>query len=295
MSNETSGDEQAVGGGDHVDRRDDEAGVRSALEPGEPLIRVENLRMKFGRSMILDDISLDIAKGQTLVVIGESGCGKTVFLKTLVGLVRPTGGRVMFDGHDFARLNEQKLAAQRLRFGFVFQLAALFDSLDVFENVAFALREHTSLSERELRDAVRERLTEVGLNPDIMHRKPAELSGGMRKRVGLARAVALGPEVMLYDEPTTGLDPIMSDVINQLIIRTRQARPVTSVVVTHDMHSALKIADRIVMFYPRARLEEGDSQILYDGSPEDIEDADDPRVRQFVRGEAGDRLAEMMA
>lgn len=249
--------------------------------------------MVFGRHQVLRDISFDIHKGETLAIIGESGCGKTVLLKTLIGLLRPTTGRVIFDGQDFCQLSEKELTKQRLRFGFVFQGAALFDSLNVFENIAFALREHTSKSETEIRSDVKERLKEVGLSTDIVSRKPAELSGGMRKRVGLARAITLDPEVMLYDEPTTGLDPIMSDVINELVLRTRESRPVTSIVVTHDMKSAQKVASRVIMLYPVARLAKGESQIVFDGTPEQLAATEDKRIRQFVQGEAGERLTEI--
>jgi len=186
---------------------------------------------------------------------------------------------------------QRELGALRLRIGFLFQAAALFDSLSVFDNVAFGLRASLRLKEDEVRERVSKRLREVGLHTNIEAKMPAELSGGMRKRVGLARALALDPEVMLYDEPTTGLDPIMSDVINELIVQTRKSRPITSVVVTHDMKTALKVSDRIVMLYPLARLGPGDSQILFDGSPDQLANSDDPRVQQFIQGEAGDRIA----
>lgn len=257
-----------------------------------PMIRLDDVSVEFGRP-ILRNIHLEVPKGQTLAVIGESGCGKTVLLKTIVNLIRPTRGKVFFDGRHIAALRERELNAQRLRFGFVFQGAALFDSLSVFENVAFALRAHFRRTEKEIRQIVRDRLLEVGLNTDIVRLKPAELSGGMRKRVGLARAIATTPEVMLYDEPTTGLDPIMSDVINELMIGTRQRHTVTSIVVTHDMKSAIKVADRIVMLFPLARLRPGEPQIIFDGPPNQIEAHPDPRVTQFVRGEARDRLMEM--
>jgi phospholipid/cholesterol/gamma-HCH transport system ATP-binding protein len=185
------------------------------------------------------------------------------------------------------------LTAQRLRFGFLFQGAALFDSLSVYDNVAFGLRAKGGRTETEVRDTVRQRLQDVGLPANVEEKKPAELSGGMKKRVGLARALALNPEVMLYDEPTTGLDPIMSDVINELILRARQGHAMTSVVVTHDLKTAAKVADRVVMLYPLARLQAGESQVIFDGTPDELAQCPDPRVRQFVQGEARDRLTEM--
>jgi phospholipid/cholesterol/gamma-HCH transport system ATP-binding protein len=236
---------------------------------------------------------LAVAHGETLAVIGESGCGKTVLLKTIIGLLPPSRGTVLFDGQDLARLGERALTRQRIRFGFVFQQAALFDSMTVAENVAFPLRQHTRKSAGEIGEIVIARLAEVGLPANVRFKKPAELSGGMRKRVGLARALALEPEVVLYDEPTTGLDPIMSDVINELILGTRGRHAVTSVIVTHDMKSAQRVADRIVMLYPLSRLRAGESQILFDGTPAELERSGDRRVRQFVRGEAGERLMEM--
>lgn len=267
--------------------------AKNSKRPGGPLIRIERLGVDFGRLRVLRDINLDLARGQTLAVIGESGCGKTVLLKTIIGLLRPTRGKVYFDGQDLARLNEKELTRQRVRFGFLFQQAALFDSMTVFQNVAFPLRQHTRKDDAEIRQISLARLAEVGLPEEVAAKKPAELSGGMRKRVGLARALALEPEIILYDEPTTGLDPIMSDVINELIITTRRQHPVTSVVVTHDMRTARKVADRLVMLFPLARLAEGETQVLFDGTPEQIDTAADRRVSQFVRGEAGERLMEM--
>jgi phospholipid/cholesterol/gamma-HCH transport system ATP-binding protein len=263
--------------------------------PGTPhaLITLGHVSMQFGAQRVLNDISLTVERGKTLVVIGESGCGKTVLLKLIIGLLRPTAGRVTFDGRVLAELRERELTRQRLRFGFLFQGAALFDSLTVFENVAFGLRMHPRRVESEIRLKVRQRLQEVGLPPGVEHKKPAELSGGMKKRVGLARALALDPEVMLYDEPTTGLDPIMSDVINELILQTRRQHPVTSIVITHDMKTVQKVADRIVMLYPLARLKPGESQILFDGTPAELQQYTDPRVRQFVEGEARERLNEL--
>jgi phospholipid/cholesterol/gamma-HCH transport system ATP-binding protein len=259
----------------------------------EFLVDIDDVDVTFGKQQVLRGIDLHIPRGQTLAIIGESGCGKTVLLKTLIGLITPTRGQVRFDGRNLAKLNERELSAARTRFGFVFQMAALFDSMTIGQNVAFPLRQHTRKSEDEIRDIVLARLEEVGLPSTVVTKKPAELSGGMRKRVGLARALALNPEIVLYDEPTTGLDPIMSDVINELMLRTRQRYPVTSVIVTHDMRTTHKVADRVVMFYPTSRLEPDEPQIVFDGSPEDIEHSDDPRVSQFVRGEAGERLSEM--
>jgi len=262
---------------------------------GEPILRLENLSVEFGRQRVLNDINLEVPRGQTVAIIGESGCGKTVLLKTLIALVRPARGAVYFDGQNLAALGERQLTRQRLRFGFLFQQAALFDSMTVAQNVAFALRQNTRKSDEEIHQIVVARLAEVGLPEGILNKKPAELSGGMRKRVGLARALVQEPEVMLYDEPTTGLDPIMSDVLNELILNTRRRHPVPSIVVTHDMRTAQKVAARVVMLYPLARLERGQPQILFDGSPDEIERSGDRRVTQFVRGEAGERLMEMRA
>jgi phospholipid/cholesterol/gamma-HCH transport system ATP-binding protein len=257
------------------------------------LIRLDQVTMTFGDLPVLADINLDIQRGETLVVIGESGCGKTVLLKLIIGLLTPSSGRIIFDGRVLADLSDRELTQERLRFGFLFQGAALFDSLTIFENVAFGLREGgfrrrqpgaQRRDESGIRDIVLQRLQEVGLPEGVEHKKPAELSGGMKKRVGLARALALEPEVMLYDEPTTGLDPIMSDVINELILQTRRRHPVTSIVVTHDLSTVHKVADRVVMLYPLARLEPGEKQVLFDGPPQALTGCSDPRVRQFVEG-----------
>jgi phospholipid/cholesterol/gamma-HCH transport system ATP-binding protein len=260
---------------------------------GDNLIEVRQVSMRFRYQHVLRDIDLTIHRGETVCIIGESGCGKTVMLKLLIGLLRPSQGSVWFDSRDVASLDGKELVKMRLRFGFLFQMAALFDSLTVFDNVAFGLREHHFCDEAHVRQIVTERLHEVGLPPEVESKKPAELSGGQRKRVGLARALAIGPEVMLYDEPTTGLDPIMSDVINELILQTQQSMKTTGVVVTHDMKTVTKVADRVIMLYPLARLGPHDSQVLYDGPAADLEHSHDPRVGQFVRGEAGERLREM--
>lgn len=269
------------------------SGRESNLKRGEPLIEVSEVDVRFGRQSVLRQIDLTIPRGETVCIIGESGCGKTVLLKTLIGLVAPTQGTVSFDGARLDRLNERAITELRTRFGFVFQNAALFDSLTIADNVAFPLLEHRRLAREEVYGKVREALSRVGLPPGVMGKRPAELSGGMRKRVGLARALIMEPEVILYDEPTTGLDPIMSDVINELILRTRETTDVTSVIVTHDMHSALKLSKRIVMLYPLGRLNKEESQIIFDGTPAEIERSKDKRVAQFLRGEAGDRLMEL--
>jgi phospholipid/cholesterol/gamma-HCH transport system ATP-binding protein len=258
-----------------------------------PLVDARNVSVAFGDQRILADISLSIERGQTVAIIGESGCGKTVFVKTLVGLIKPTSGSMFFDGQSLNDSSSKQLASIRARMGFVFQNAALFDSMSIFDNVAFPLRQNEVVSAGEVRERVMAHLAEVGLPKTVTRKRPAELSGGMRKRVGLARALILRPELVVYDEPTTGLDPIMSDVINELILGTRRRHPVTSVLVTHDMHTARKVADRVLMFYPRNRLEGDEPQVLFDGSPSDLEHAEDRRVRQFVRGEAGERLNEM--
>jgi phospholipid/cholesterol/gamma-HCH transport system ATP-binding protein len=259
------------------------------------LIELHDLSIAFGRQPVLRGINLAVPRRQTLAIIGESGCGKTVLLKIVLGLLRPTGGHVVFDGRRIDRLSEKEMTPLRARFGFVFQNAALFDSMTVADNIAFPLRVNRRLPVQEAEKTVLQRINQVGLPPSVLAKRPAQLSGGMRKRVGLARALAMCPEVLLYDEPTTGLDPIMSDVINELIVRTRCDEPVTSIVVTHDMKTALKVADRIVMLYPLSRLDPDEPQIIFDGTPQEIMQSGDKRVSQFVRGEAGERLEEMQS
>ncbi|QDV35126.1 ABC transporter ATP-binding protein [Tautonia plasticadhaerens] len=268
-------------------------GPAGPAEPPRPIVELAGIGMEFRQHPVLRGVSIAVPKGQTLCVIGESGCGKTVLLKLMIGLLRPTRGAVRFDDNDLGTLDTYELNQVRLRFGFLFQMAALFDSLSIYDNVAFGPREHRLYDESMLRRVVLERLREVGLPPGIEAKKPAELSGGQRKRVGLARALATDPEVMLYDEPTTGLDPIMSDVINELILQTQRTKHTTGIVVTHDMKTVTKVADRVVMLYPLSRLRPDEPQILFDGPPDALEDHPDPRVRQFVRGEAGERLSEL--
>ncbi len=258
-----------------------------------PLVEIDGLTVRFEHQTVLRNISLTVPRGQTLAIIGESGCGKTVLLKTIIGLIKPAEGRVVFDGRDFAQLNDHQIAQQRLRFGFVFQNAALFDSMTIGQNVAFPLRQQGHTSRSEIQQKVLGRLADVGLPDSVVTKKPAELSGGMRKRVGVARASVMNPEMMLYDEPTTGLDPIMSDVVNELMMRARRNSSVTSVIVTHDMRTARKVADRVVMVYATPRLADDEPQIIFDGPPSELDRSKDRRVRQFVQGEAGERLMEM--
>ena len=257
-----------------------------------PLLQVASLSVRFGTQQVLRDISVDLAPGDTLVVLGESGCGKTVLLKSMIGLVRPSGGDVLFEGRSLSRMSDRQLATLRTRYGFVFQGAALFDSLTIADNIAFPLREHTRIPAAEVRAITESLVAEVGLPRSVLTKKPVELSGGMRQRAGLARALALDPTVVLYDEPTTGLDPIMTDVINELILRVRRPN-VTSVVVTHDMNTARKVADRVIMLYPLFRLRPGESQIVFDGTPEELDRSGDPRIQQFIEGRAGARLMEL--
>jgi phospholipid/cholesterol/gamma-HCH transport system ATP-binding protein len=267
--------------------------IETERSPQQPVIELRRVSRDFGSHKVLRDVSLSVYPGETVVLIGESGCGKSVTMKLMMALLEPSRGDVHWHGRPVKARSEQELNHDRLKFGYLFQGAALFDSLSIFENVAFGLRQNTRLPETELRDIVCSRLREVGLPESVARKKPAELSGGMKKRVGLARALALAPDVMLYDEPTTGLDPIMSDVINELILRVRSQRPVTSIVVTHDMRTVQKVADRIVMFYPVSRLPLDASQIVFEGTADEACSTGDPKVAQFVRGEAGERLEEL--
>ena len=241
------------------------------------IIELRGVSKRFGSLQVLDGIDLALSRGQTTVVIGESGTGKSVLLKHIVMLLRPDHGEVYFHGARVDDRSEADLVPVRRRFGFLFQLSALFDSMTVAENVAFPLTEHGDYSEEEITRVVAEKLHLVGLD-GLQHRRPGELSGGQKKRVALARAIALNPEVVLYDEPTTGLDPVRADVINELILRLKRNLDVTGVVVTHDMTSAYKVADRIVM------LQGG--KVIADGSPEWFKTCADPRVRRFVDGKA---------
>lgn len=241
------------------------------------MIEIIDLHKSFGDNKVLDGVNLTINKGETTTIIGRSGVGKSVLLKHIIGLVKPDEGKILIDGEDITLYKNEKLVKLRQRFGMLFQGSALFDSMTVEENVGLGLREHTKLPEEEIREIVREKLRLVGLS-GVENSKPAELSGGMKKRVGLARAIAMNPEYILYDEPTTGLDPIMADAINYLIIRMKNELSITSIAVTHDIVSAYKISSRIAMIY--------EGKIIFVGSPEEVKNTDDPIVRQFVEGKA---------
>ena len=239
------------------------------------MIRIRGLRKRLGRRSVLDGVDLDIPQGRTVVVMGRSGTGKSVLLKHIIGLMQPDAGQIEVDDEPIVGVPEGDLNRVRKRIGMLFQGAALFDSLTVGENVALPLREHTRLSDAEVRRKVTERLDWVGLQ-GVEEMKPSSLSGGMRKRVGLARALAMDPAYILYDEPTTGLDPIMSDVINRLI-RSLQARiGVTSIVVTHDLNSAYHVGDVMAMLH--------EGHVVFTGTPGELRAAADPFVRQFVQG-----------
>ncbi len=241
------------------------------------MIEIKELYKSFGQKEVLKGVDLSIQKGESMVIIGGSGSGKSVLIKHIIGLLRPDKGSVFIEGLDVTRLNEKDLYKVRKKFGMLFQGAALFDSLRVWENVSFFLIRHRGMSEKRAKDIAIEKLRLVGLTgvEDLM---PAELSGGMRKRVGLARAIAHDPEILLYDEPTTGLDPIMADAINDLIVDLKKKLNVTSVAITHDMHSAYKIGDRIAMLY--------EGKIIETGTPDEIKNTSNPIVRQFITGSA---------
>ena len=249
----------------------------------ENIIELKNLRKSFKGRLVLEDLDFSIKKGESLVIIGRSGCGKSVLLKHIIGLLRPDAGDVIVDGENIAELNHKGLAAMRKKIGMLFQGAALFDSLTVFENVGFELLEHSDKSLDEISARVAECLKMVGLH-GIEDLKPAELSGGMKKRVGLARAICMSPDIILFDEPTTGIDPIMGDIINNLIRYLHHKLNVTSITVTHDMKSAYKIADRICMFYNK--------KLVQVGSPEDAQHSKSDIVRQFIDGDAKGPLTE---
>ena len=243
----------------------------------ETMIDIIDVHKRFGRNRVLEGVNLKIGRGETVVVIGRSGCGKSVLLKHIIGLMKPDSGRIVVAGVDVTTLKGEDLYEFRKKFGMLFQGAALFDSMSVWENVGLGLIEHTDLGEDEIKRRVCEKLALVGLK-DVEGLRPAELSGGMKKRVGLARAIAMDPEIVLYDEPTTGLDPIMADAINELIRSLQATLKITSVAVTHDMKSAYKIGDRLAMLH--------DGKIMFEGTPEEIMRTHDGTIRQFIEGRA---------
>jgi phospholipid/cholesterol/gamma-HCH transport system ATP-binding protein len=241
------------------------------------MIEVRDLKKSFGAHSILDGVNLRIESGESVVIIGRSGGGKSVLLKHLIGLLKPDSGEVLIDGQNIVSMNERELLPVRSHFGMLFQGAALFDSMTVAQNVAYPLRRIQRLSEAEISAKVNDVLEMVDL-PGTGDKKPSELSGGMKKRVGLARAIIYQPKILLYDEPTTGLDPIMSDSIDQLILRVRDRLKVTSVVVTHDMRSARRVGHRIMLLHGK--------KIYATGTPDEIFESKDPIVRRFIDGVA---------
>lgn len=239
------------------------------------MIKVKNLYKSFGKKHVLCGVDLTVNDGETLVIIGGSGTGKSMLLKNIVGLIKPDKGNIIIDGTDVTKASKQELFNVQKNIGYLFQEAALFDSMTIEENVAFGLRNLSNLSETEIKERVTSCLNMVGLR-DIEKLKPAALSGGMKKRVGLARAIAYRPKYVFYDEPTTGLDPIMSDVIGSLILYLKKELNITSIVVTHDMQSAYKIADRIIMLYL--------GKVIFNGTVDEVKNTKNKYVRQFVEG-----------
>jgi len=241
------------------------------------MIEIIDLHKSFNGKPVLNGVNLTINTGETLTIIGRSGEGKSVLIKHIIGLLKPDKGRILIDGQNIGNYKSRQMAALRKRFGMLFQGSALFDSMTVEENVGLGLREHTDYSESQIKAIIGEKLSQVDLF-NVEHIKPAELSGGMKKRVGLARAIAMNPEFVLYDEPTTGLDPIMADAINELIVHLKNTLNITSIAVTHDMISAYKISDRLAMLYK--------GKIIFSGTPAEVKNTADPVVLQFINGQA---------
>lgn len=250
--------------------------MEKETSPNDGVIVVKNLVKTYGKLRVLKGVSLVVKEGKTTVIIGPSGCGKTVLMKHMIALNRPTTGEIYFKGKRIDELSEKQLAPIRVEFGFLFQMGALFDSLNVFENIIFPIRQHRKIKDwKEIDELVKTKLAMVGME-GFQNHYPASLSGGQQKRVALARAISLDPGIILYDEPTTGLDPIRSDVINELILKLKRELKVTSVVVTHDMKSAYKIADHIVMLHEGRVIAEGDADYIRN-HPHDV-------VQQFIHG-----------
>jgi len=249
--------------------------MKTMEQKRHPKIRVVGLMKSFGGKQVLRGVDLDVFEGETLVILGGSGSGKTVLIKCIIGLIDPDAGEIYVKDREITGLGEKEMNEVRKRFGMLFQGAALFDSMTVWENVGFGLRSQRRLRDAEIRRIAKEKLELLGLK-GVEERMPVELSGGMKKRVGLARAIATEPEILLYDEPTTGLDPILADAINDLIMKTKEKLTVTSIVITHDLRSAYKIADRIAMLYQ--------GKIIEVGSPAEIQNSGNPIVQQFIQG-----------
>ena len=249
-----------------------------ATQAGTAKVELKGVKKRFGRKVVLDGVDLRIDHGQSLVVIGGSGTGKSVMIKCVLGILRPDAGQIFVDGQEISHLHGRASDRVLKKFGMLFQGSALFDSLPVWENVAFGLIQGRGVSRARAKELAIEKLAKVGLGSDVATLYPAELSGGMQKRVGLARAIAADPEIIFFDEPTTGLDPIMADVINELIVSTVKDLGVTTLSITHDMVSARKIADRIAMLYK--------GKIIWNGPTADIDASANPYVDQFIHGRA---------
>jgi phospholipid/cholesterol/gamma-HCH transport system ATP-binding protein len=243
-----------------------------------PKIELRGVKKRFGAKVVLDGIDLTLESGSSLVVIGGSGTGKSVTIKCVLGILRPDEGEILVDGEEVTHLRGREREAMLRKFGMLFQASALFDSLAVWENVAFGLIQGRGMGRKEARDIAIQKLAKVGLGPEVAGLSPAELSGGMQKRVGLARAIAADPDIIFFDEPTTGLDPIMADIINALIVDTVKDMGATTLSITHDMVSARKIADRIAMLYK--------GKIIWNGPTKDIDHSGNPYVDQFIHGRA---------
>ena len=252
--------------------------MQSTEPSATPQIELRSLRKSFGSQQVLRDVNLTVGHGETMVIIGTSGGGKSVILKHCIGLLQPDAGEVIVDGKVISNRDHIDVKTIRKRMGMLFQGAALFDSMNVGENIKFAVREHNKgMTEQDLDQVVAEKLRMINLSPDIRFKMPSELSGGMKKRLGLARVMALNPQIILYDEPTTGLDPVTSDVINDLILEMQHKLGVTSIVVTHDMVSAYKVANRVAMLY--------EGHIIFVGTPDELRATTNPFVQQFIRGQ----------
>jgi phospholipid/cholesterol/gamma-HCH transport system ATP-binding protein len=249
----------------------------------DPAISLQHVEKKLGGKPVLRDLSLDIAAGESVVIVGGSGQGKSVTLKHIIGLMQPDKGHVFVEGQDLCCMRSVDLNRFRQRFGMAFQEGALFDSMSVFENIAFPLRRHTDMTEEGIRARVRQCLDQVHLE-GVENKRPSELSGGMRRRVGFARAISLQPRILLFDEPTTGLDPVISDIIAELILEMDAKLNVTVVTITHDMKVAFKIADRVAMLF--------DGQIIEAGTPHEFQESSNPVVRQFIEGRADGPLTD---